>query len=100
MVLGLGGVLVLATYAGLKRQSPAIVAYVVEQTLVQKSPPGTDEVGLRHRFRDVIDDFPDGSARLEKLLALSQALEKTQKLNNLELEQLLGKESGIPPDSR
>jgi hypothetical protein len=100
MVLAIGAVLTLAINEALRRHSPAIVAYVVEQTLLQKSPPATDKAELRRRFRDLMDDFPEESARLEKLLAMSQTLEKTQQLNNLELLQLIRKESGIPPDGR
>jgi hypothetical protein len=96
VVLGLGAVLTLAIYEALGRHSPAIVAHVVEQTLLQKSPPGTDEAELRRRFRSLIDGLPPGSAQLEKLLALSQTLEKTQRLNSFELEQIIRKESGNP----
>jgi hypothetical protein len=93
-VLGLGMALTFALYTALRYHSPALVAYIVEHALIQKSPAGSDAERIRERFHSLLADYPSPYARLEKLLALSQSLEKVQKLNDLELEQLLRKEAG------
>jgi hypothetical protein len=92
--------LTLALYATLRYHSPALVAHVVEHTLIQKSPAGSDTERIRERFHSLLADYPSPDARLEKLLALSQSLEKVQNLNEFELELLLRKEAGPLHQSR
>jgi len=92
LLLALG----LASYHALRHYSPALVAFVVEESLAQKAPEGADPAALRSRFRAWADSAPGDDARMELLLELSQHLEKVQRLNELELEQLLGKGTGSP----
>ncbi len=96
-ILGLLATLTLASYAALRHYSPALVAYVVEQTLIQKAPDNVDPSEVRARFGAWLETIPQGSARLERLFALSQQLEKVQKLRTAELNRLLTQETGSLP---
>ena len=87
------GLIFLGAYWIGRRYSPTIVAYVVEEALIQKAP---DEVGpeqAKRRFQAWLDASKPED-KLMKLLDLSKYLEKMQKLSVLELEQLL--EEGSP----
>ncbi len=88
--------LALSCYAALRKYSPALVAFVVEETLVRKAPDNADPGRVRSRFQRLISGCPDDAARLRMLLAVSQSLEKVQKLSELQLEQLLDKETEPP----
>jgi hypothetical protein len=82
-------VLAAAAYAAGRSFSPDLVAYVVEEMLVQKGAPGTDPAQARRRLRESAGAIQDPELRLQKLLALSQRLEKVQILGPAELERLL-----------
>lgn len=86
-VAGLG---FLMAYGLAKSYSSAIVAYVVEQALIQKAPPemGTPEV--KARLKEALAPLTRGD-KLLKLLALSSYIEKVQKLTPAELDRLLPK---------
>lgn len=88
-VMGLLAFAALAIYGMGRYYSPTLMAYVVEQTLAEKSPPGTDPAMLRSRFEALISASPSREAKLETLLRLSQYLEKVQELTRPELEMLL-----------
>jgi hypothetical protein len=83
--------LVLGTlaYAAGRRFSPDLVAHVVEEMLVQKAAPAMDPAQVRRRLRESAGAITDPELRLQKLLALSQRLEKVQTLAPGELERLL-----------
>lgn len=87
-VLGLLALLFLAAYGAARAYSPAIVAYVVEQALVQKAPEGMSPILVRERFRALLASTPQ-ELKMLKLLALSNYLEKVQRLTPVELDRLL-----------
>lgn len=88
-IVGLLGLVALALYGMGRYYSTTLVAYVVEQTLVEKSPPGTDPVMLRSRFEALISASRSREAKFKILLRLSQYLEKVQEMTRPELEMLL-----------
>jgi hypothetical protein len=81
LVLGMMGVIAAGAYLTAKLFSHSIVLYVVEETLVQKAP-----LELRLRFRTRMAKCPDESSRRERLMAIAQTLEKTQRLTPDQLE--------------
>jgi hypothetical protein len=85
------------SYGVLRHYSPSLVGYVVEQTLLQKAPDGSNPLEVRRSYQAWLGGFGDGNVRLERLFAMSQQLEKVQKLSDLEMNQLLKKETGSPP---
>ena len=88
-IVGLLAFVALAVYGVGRHYSPALMTYVVEQTLEEKSPPGTDPAMLKSRFEGLLAASPSPEAKLETLLRLSQYLEKVQELTKPELEMLL-----------
>jgi hypothetical protein len=92
-VLVLLATLFLAAYTAGTRYSPAIVAYVVRQTLIQKAPAGVDPGSVGERFDKLFAPMPS-DAKMEKMLALSSYLEKVQKLSPEELKRLLATAEG------
>ena len=89
LVIGtlLGVILVL--YGAASYYSPALVFYVVEQSLLQKAPPGTDAALLHERLRAHISAAPDKNSQMEKLLRISEYLEKVQSLTFRQLDEIL-----------
>ncbi len=96
-ILTMSGVL---AYGTARHYSETLISYVVEQALLQKLPAGFDPAQSRDRFRDLLSSLPNHQARLEKLLSLSQYLEKLQTLTPQELDQLLRKDSSSPRQDR
>ena len=96
VIVGILAGLALVAYCAATFYSEELVSYVVEQALVQKLPPDSDTVGARNRFRYLLSTLPGRQAKLEKLISLSQYLEKIQYLTQQELDQLLRKESSSP----
>ena len=97
LIVGVLTAIAVVSYVALHRYSPVLVGYVVEQTLLQKAPDGADLTEIRSSFEAWIEGFPGGDARLKRLFAVSQQLEKVQKLSDLELKHLLEKETGPRP---
>jgi len=98
--LGIIGILLaftLVAYAVANRYSATIVTHVVEQALIQKSPPGSDPTVVRQRFRAHMKTFPDDDSKLKRALGLSQYLEKLQRLSGEQFEALIGNESKPTP---
>ena len=85
LLLALASVL----YGAAKHYAPLIVEYVVEQTLIQKAPSGIDPVLLNSRFRALLSADPSNQVRMERLLRISEYLEKVQSLTPGELEDLM-----------
>ena len=85
-----------AAYVLGRYYSPDVIAFIVEHTLVEKSPPGTDPESVKSRFRNMIAGCTTADLRMQILLQLSQYMEKVQELSVPELESLL---RGIPPGS-
>lgn len=82
-------VLFLAAYAVGKHYSPLLVHYVVTEALIEKAPAGTDAAVLRNRMAALRRVRGDGGESLMKLLAISQRLEKVQRLDPGEMEEIL-----------
>lgn len=87
-MLGLLALLFLAVDAIARHYSPAIVAYVVEQALIQKAPEGMSPILVKERFETLLASTPP-EAKLMRLIVLSSYLEKVQKLTPRELERLM-----------
>ena len=89
--LAVMGFLLLAffsAYGVARRYSFELVAYVVEQALLQKTPEAIPPDQIRRRFETFLEaDTTD--QKMNKLLALSNYLEKVQKLTAAELDRLL-----------
>jgi|SRR5213596_953147 hypothetical protein len=87
----LGGLVVMSTviYGIALHYSPILVSFVVRQTLVQRAPSGVTAQEVEKRLDAHLRSFPDSQARLERLLDISQYLEKVQKLDLRELDELL-----------
>ncbi len=78
----------LLIYGIAKSYSYDIVAYVVEQALLQKAPDVIAAAQVRKRFETALESTP-ADHKLLKLMALSSYLEKVQKLTPAELDRLL-----------
>ncbi len=89
LVLGLLLVIGLGLYGAAKQYSPSLVLYVVEQSLIQKAPAGVNVSRLHERFRARVFSAPDNASRMERLLVISQYLEKVQHLTVQQLDELL-----------
>ena len=96
LVLSLLAASALGVYAAARYQSAALEAYVVEQMLIQKSPVGTDPAFIHKRLQTLLASAPKPGDKMEKLLILSQRLEKLQQVTPEELERLIGKEEAGP----
>jgi hypothetical protein len=79
-VMALTTVLGVGAYWGARHYSPALIWYVVEETLIRKAPERISPDQARLRLRDYLASLPDGRTRVERLLEVSQRLEKIQKL--------------------
>jgi len=73
-------------YLTAKLCAGSIVAYVVEETLIQKAPPGMDPHLLRSRLESRLAACPDETTRLQRLMEIAQTLERVQTLTPHELE--------------
>ncbi len=83
------GIIALAVYGTARYYRHPLVVYVVEQSLIQKAPPGTDPTLIREHLRALLASIPDPDTRFARVLAISQEIEKLQALTPKELEQLL-----------
>lgn len=81
--------LFLAAYAAGKHYSPLLVHYVVTEALIEKAPAGTDPAALRNRMAALRPAPGDGGESMTTLLAISQRLEKVQRLSPGEIEEIL-----------
>jgi hypothetical protein len=76
-------------YAGARTYSPALISYVVEQSLLQKAPPNMHSGDIQERFGTYIDSYQDQDVRMQRLLVISKYLEKVQRLTIEEFDRLL-----------
>ena len=79
----------LASYATARYYSPSLIFFVVEQTLLQRAPGGTDPRVLRSRLETHLAAYPSQELRLAEMLNLSMRLEKVQALSAEEIDGLL-----------
>jgi hypothetical protein len=82
-------ILAFIVYGAAKFYSPSLVFFVVEQTLIEKAPPGTDPVQLRKQLRILVSAAPNQNARMEKLFRISAYLEKFQLLTPEQLNEVM-----------
>jgi len=78
----------LILYCIAKYYSPNLIHHVVEQSLIQKAPPDIDAPEVRRRLEALIGAEPDKKARVQKLLRISEYLEKIQRISPEEWERL------------
>ena len=76
-------------YLTARYYSPALVFYIVEQSLAQRAPSGTDRLLIHERLQALVSAIPDPKARMEKLLQISEYLEKVQGLKPEKFDELL-----------
>jgi hypothetical protein len=94
-------VLASVLYGVARDSSPALIFYVVEQSLLQKAPVGIDAASIHERFHARIAAAPDRDSQMQKLLQISKYLEKVQHLTFEQLDELLAiNKSGEPARSR
>ncbi len=80
------GAAVAGIYVTAKLSAGSIVSYVVEETLIQKAPPGIDPLLLRSRLESRLAACPDETTRLQRLMEIAQTLERVQTLTPDQLE--------------
>jgi hypothetical protein len=78
----------LTSYGIARYYTPSLILYVVEQSLIQKAPSGIQARMVHKQLNTLLSEMPDQNARMEKLLRISQYLEKTQHLSAEEWEGL------------
>ena len=88
-ILGLAAGAFFTVYAVGRRYSPSLVRYVVAQALIEKSPAGTDPAWIESRLAEIGLRSGSQSAALERFLAISQRIEKSQRLSEADLRDLL-----------
>ena len=88
----------LVLYGTGKHYSTPLILHVVEQSLAQKAPAGIDSTQLRERLHCYLDSAPDKNKKMERLLRISEYLEKVQYITPEELNELIpvGKTAILP----
>jgi hypothetical protein len=81
-----------AIYGASRYYSQLLIVFVVEHTLMQRLPGGSDPALLRHRVETLLAASPSQDIKMERLLNLSMHLEKIQVLTPGELDELLSKD--------
>lgn len=89
IIVGILFAFALTLYGAAKYSSPSLVRHVVEQSLIQKAPSGTDIAHLQDRVRAHLSTASDQNAQMKRLLRISLYLEKVQHLTAEELDKLL-----------
>ena len=89
IIVGILFAFALTLYGAAKYYSPFLIRHVVEQSLKQKAPPGTDIAHLQDRVRAHLSTAADQNAKIKRLLRISEYLEKVQHLTPEELDKLL-----------
>ena len=88
LILAALAALALILYSAAGYYSPDLIRHVVEQSLIQKAPPGVDAPTVRRRLEEFVRAEPDKKARVRKLMGISEYLEKTQRLTPEEWDRL------------
>ena len=86
----------LTSFGIARHYTPSLIFYVVEQSLIQKAPPGINARAVHQRLDALLSEMRGQNARMETLLRISQYLEKTQHLTAEEWDGLFrdGKPAG------
>lgn len=88
-VMGVVVALLLMLYGMSKFYSHHLVEHVVERTLIQKAPAGTDPAEIRKSLQKLLSAAPTRPARLEMLFRMAGHLEKVQELSPQALDEIL-----------
>jgi hypothetical protein len=80
-----------ALYGAGRHYSFYIIRYVVEQSLVQKAPAGTNPADIQKDLNTLLSSFPDQETKTRRLLQISEYVEKTQFLTSGDLNGLLAR---------
>jgi hypothetical protein len=88
-IIGLLFAMTLILYGTARMYAPVLVLYIVEQTLIQKAPSGSDPAVLHARLHECIAEATDRKARMERLFRISAHLEKVQTVTSQDLNRLL-----------
>ncbi|HTY64153.1 MAG TPA: hypothetical protein VMG30_18025 [Acidobacteriota bacterium] len=92
IIAGIISALSVILYGAGLHYSPALIQYVVEQSLIQKAPAGTDPVELHKRLHALVSAIPDQNTRMKMLLRISEYIEKIQRLSLKDMDRLLAPE--------
>ncbi len=84
-------------YGAAKLYSTSLVFFVVEQSLLQKAPSGINPASVHERLHARITTLPDRTSQMQKLLQISEYLEKVQYLNFKQIDDLLAVEKSDKP---
>lgn len=88
-VMGVVVALSLIFYGTAKFYSHHLVEHVVERTLIQKAPAGTDPVEIRKSLQEFLSAAQNRPARLEMLFRIAGHLEKVQELSPQVMDEIL-----------
>jgi hypothetical protein len=80
---------VFVLYGIAKHYSTPLIIYVVEQSLAQKAPAGIELTQLRERLHYYLNSAPDKNKMMERLLRISEYLEKVQYITPEELNEVI-----------
>jgi hypothetical protein len=83
----------LTSYGIARYYTPSLILHVVEQSIIQKAPPGIKAQMVHQRLHSLLSEMPDQNSRMERLLRISQYLEKIQHLTTEEW-------NGLFPDAK
>jgi hypothetical protein len=86
----------LALYGLGRHYSPALVRYVVLQALLEKAPAGTDPAWVTARVTALSNPSAGEAAGMARMMAISQQLEKMQRLTEEQMTELLGPDADRP----
>ncbi len=92
-VMGVIAAFLWILYGTARINSTFLVEYVVEKTLIQKAPAGTDPVQIQESLQKLLAAAPNRTERLERLFLLSSYLEKVQEVSPQALAGILDVES-------
>jgi hypothetical protein len=81
------------SYGTARHYSPALIHYVVQQSLIQKAPSGIGATIVQQRLQAHLSTAPNQSIRTQKLLRISTYLEKVQHLTPKEWDSLFSEET-------
>ena len=76
--------LAVIVYCMVGQYSPRLIRHVVEQSLVQKAPSGIDAAAARQRLETILNAEPGDDARVQRLLEISEYLERIQRMTHEE----------------
>jgi hypothetical protein len=79
-------------YGTARFYSPALIHYVVKQSLIQKAPPEISAMSIERQLETYLSTTPNRSLQMQRLLRLSTGLEKVQHLTLKDWDRLFSEE--------